>query len=123
MNVYASSISDILFFWNNGMFADKKINKLLWEEKAKHIIELGTNWREQTDVDVKFQKTDCSYKIQLLLAFHVHLCLCAISADVLNLWLKKIFSLFCIFGVFFMNLLLYCYVFISVWTSLRGTKE
>lgn len=59
------------------------------------------------------QETRCSsYKIQPLLVSHIHLCLCAISMDVLNLEVEKLFFHYFVY-LFFMNLLLYCHVLIS----------
>lgn len=50
------------------------------------------------------QETRCSsYKIQPLLVSHIHLCLCVISMDVLNLEVEKLFFYYFVY-LFFMNL-------------------
>lgn len=111
MNVYASSISDILLFWNNRMSV-KKINNLLWREKTKHIRGLGTNWREQIDVDTRFQKTRCSfYKIQLLLVFHVQVFVCYKHRCFKYMVKGKNFSFLCKIRIFSW---IYYFIFMSL---------
>lgn len=95
----------------------KKINQLLWKEKRKKLKTLQSYVLigGVTDADGKVLSRNKVFLIQPSLVSHMH--------GRFNFGFREIAYFFQYFiYLFFMNLLLYCCVLISTWTSLGETR-